>query len=180
MNLTEKTVEKHTLYRGFIINLRVDDALLPDGRPCKREMVEHPGGAAVLCVEEGKVLLVRQFRYAYGEELLEIPAGKLDKGEDPAHAAARELEEETGRVAERVEKLFTLYPTPGYTNEKLHVFLAHGVHMGHVHPDDDEFVSVVRIPLADVSAMIADGRIRDAKTIAAVQRYLLDKAEGER
>lgn len=132
MNLTEKTVEKHTLYKGFIINLRVDDALLPDGRPCKREMVEHPGGAAVLCVEEGKVLLVRQFRYAYGEELLEIPAGKLDKGEDPAHAAARELEEETGRVAERVEKLFTLYPTPGYTNEKLHVFLAHGVHMGHV------------------------------------------------
>lgn len=180
MNLTEKTVEKHTLYKGFIINLRVDDALLPDGRPCKREMVEHPGGAAVLCVEEGKVLLVRQFRYAYGEELLEIPAGKLDKGEDPAHAAARELEEETGRVAERVEKLFTLYPTPGYTNEKLHVFLAHGEHMGHVHPDDDEFVSVVRIPLADVSAMIADGRIRDAKTIAAVQRYLLDKAEGER
>lgn len=134
MNLTEKTVEKHTLYKGFIINLRVDDALLPDGRPCKREMVEHPGGAAVLCVEDGKVLLVRQFRYAYGEELLEIPAGKLDKGEDPAHAAARELEEETGRVAERVEKLFTLYPTPGYTNEKLHVFLAHGVHMGHVHP----------------------------------------------
>ena len=180
MNLTEKTVEKHTLYKGFIINLRVDDALLPDGRPCKREMVEHPGGAAVLCVEEGKVLLVRQFRYAYGEELLEIPAGKLDKGEDPVHAAARELEEETGRVAERVEKLFTLYPTPGYTNEKLHVFLAHGVHMGHVNPDDDEFVSVVRIPLADVSAMIADGRIRDAKTIAAVQRYLLDKAEGER
>lgn len=180
MNLTEKTVEKHTLYKGFIINLRVDDALLPDGRPCKREMVEHPGGAAVLCVEEGKVLLVRQFRYAYGEELLEIPAGKLDKGEDPAHAAARELEEETGRVAERVEKLFTLYPTPGYTNEKLHVFLAHSVHMGYVHPDDDEFVSVVRIPLADVSAMIADGRIRDAKTIAAVQRYLLDKAEGER
>ena len=180
MNLTEKTVEKHTLYKGFIINLRVDDALLPDGRPCKREMVEHPGGAAVLCVEDGKVLLVRQFRYAYGEELLEIPAGKLDKGEDPAHAAARELEEETGRVAERVEKLFTLYPTPGYTNEKLHVFLAHGVHMGHVHPDDDEFVSVVRIPLADVSAMIADGRIRDAKTIAAVQRYLLDKAEGGR
>ena len=180
MNLTEKTVEKHTLYKGFIINLRVDDALLPDGRPCKREMVEHPGGAAVLCVEEGKVLLVRQFRYAYGEELLEIPAGKLDKGEDPAHAAARELEEETGRVAERVEKLFTLYPTPGYTNEKLHDFLALGVHMGHVHPVDDEFVSVVRIPLADVSAMIADGRIRDAKTIAAVQRYLLDKAEGGR
>lgn len=100
MNLTEKTVEKHTLYKGFIINLRVDDALLPDGRPCKREMVEHPGGAAVLCVEDGKVLLVRQFRYAYGEELLEIPAGKLDKGEDPAHAAARELEEETGRVAD--------------------------------------------------------------------------------
>ena len=90
MNLTEKTVEKHTLYKGFIINLRVDDALLPDGRPCKREMVEHPGGACVLFVREGKILLVRQFRYAYGEELLEIPAGKLDPGEDPARTAARE------------------------------------------------------------------------------------------
>ncbi len=173
MELNEKTVQKHVLYTGKIINLRVDDAQLPDGRPCKREMVEHPGGAAVLCVEEGKVLLVRQFRYAYGEVLWEIPAGKLDAGEDPAHAAARELEEETGRRAERMELLFLLYPTPGYTNEKLYVYRAHGVHAGRVHLDEDEFVSVSLIPVKEAAEMIADGRIRDAKTVAAIQHYLL-------
>ncbi len=178
MNLKEKTVEKHVLYTGKIINLRVDDAELPDGKPCTREMVEHPGGAAILCVEEGKILLVRQFRYAYGEELWEIPAGKLDRGEDPAHAAARELEEETGRVPSSVEFLYLLYPTPGYTNEKLYVYRACGVHAGHVHPDEDEFVSVCAVPVAEAAQMVADGRIRDAKTIIAIQRLLLEGAKG--
>ena len=89
MKLKETTVEKHYLYRGKIVNFRCDDALLPDGTPCKREVVEHPGGASVLCVREGKILLVKQFRYAYGEELYEIPAGKLERGEDPAAAAVR-------------------------------------------------------------------------------------------
>ena len=173
MNLQEKTVKKNYVYRGKIVNLRVDDALLPDGKPCKREMIEHPGGACVLFVREGKILLVRQFRYAYGEELLEIPAGKLNPGEDPALTAARELEEETGYIPEKVNLLYTMYPTPGYTNEKLYVYRAHGVHAGRVHLDEDEFVSVSLIPVKEAAEMIADGRIRDAKTVAAIQHYLL-------
>ncbi len=116
MDMTERTVGKNYLYRGKILSLRCDDALLPDGTPCKREIVEHSGGAGVLCVREGKVLLVKQYRYAYGEELYEIPAGKLNEGEDPALTAARELKEETGLICNSLKHIFTLYPTPGYTN----------------------------------------------------------------
>lgn len=180
MDLTEKTVKKNVIYRGKIVNLRVDDALLPDGRPCMREVVEHPGGAAVLYAEAGKVLLVRQFRYAYGEELWEIPAGKLEKGEDPRLAAARELEEETGQSAGRLELWFVLYPTSGYTNEKIYIYRAYGAHAGHVHPDEDEFLTASLFPAEEVAKMIADGRIRDAKTIVAVQRLLLEEGAGRR
>ena len=175
MNLTEKTVKQNTLYRGKIINLRCDDAQLPDGKMCKRELVEHPGGACVLYVREGKVLLVRQYRYAYGQELLEIPAGKLDPDEDPALTAARELEEETGLIPENVEHLYTIYPTPGYTNEKIYIYAARTVRAGNVHPDEDEFVNAEYYPVEKVVAMIRSGEIRDAKTIIAIQHYLLRK-----
>ena len=175
MNLTEKTVRKNYVYRGKIINLRADDALLPDGKPCKREVVEHPGGACVLFVREGKILLVRQFRYAYGEELLEIPAGKLNPGEDPALTAARELEEETGFVPRQVHLLYTMYPAPGYTNEKIYIYEAEGVKEGSVHPDEDEFIASAFYPVEQVRAMIEQGQIRDAKTIVAVQHYFLQK-----
>lgn len=174
MNLTEKTIKKNVVYRGKIINVRCDDAQLPDGKPCKREMVEHPGGACVLYVRDGKILLVRQFRYVYGEELLEIPAGKLNPGEDPAVTAARELEEETGWIPEKVEHLYTMYPTPGYTNEKIYIYRAEGVREGTVHPDEDEFLTAAFYPVEEVAKMIRDGSIRDAKTIIAVQRYLLE------
>ena len=106
MDLTEKTVQKHYVYEGKIISVRCDEALRPDGKPCKRELIEHPGGACVLYVEDGRMLLVKQFRYAYGEVLYEIPAGKLEAGEDPALAAARELSEEAGVEAEKLELLF--------------------------------------------------------------------------
>ena len=102
MDLTEKTVQKHYVYEGKIISVRCDEALRPDGKPCKRELIEHPGGACVLYVEDGRMLLVKQFRYAYGEVLYEIPAGKLEAGEDPALAAARELSEEAGVEAEKL------------------------------------------------------------------------------
>ncbi len=168
MTLREETVEKKYVYRGKILNLRCDDAVLPDGKPCKREIVEHSGGAAVLCVREGKIALVRQFRYAYGEELWEIPAGKLERGEDPAAAAARELSEETGLVAERMEPVLTLYPSPGYTDEKIYIFEAKGVREGRQHLDEGEFLRVEYVPVARVKEMIEKGEIRDAKTVAAV------------
>ena len=114
MELTEKTVQKNYVYRGKIISVRADDALRPDGKPCKREIVEHSGGACVLYSEDGKILLVKQYRYAYGETIYEIPAGKLNAGEEPALAAARELEEEAGIRADCLTLLFTMYPTPGF------------------------------------------------------------------
>ena len=173
MDLQERTVRVNYVYQGKIVNLRCDEAALPDGRPCKREMVEHPGGASVLCVYEGKIALVRQFRYAYQEELLEIPAGKLERGEDPLIAAKRELEEETGLVASELKPLYTLYPTPGYTNEKIYIYEASGVTAGRQHLDEGEFLNVVFLPVEEVARMIEKGEIRDAKTIVAVQSYLL-------
>ena len=172
MDLTERTVRKNYVSKGKIVNLRCDDAALPDGKPCKREMIEHPGGASVLCVVDGKIALVRQFRYAYGEAIYEIPAGKLDKDEDPMLAAGRELGEETGLVAERLELMFVLYPTPGYTNEKIYIYEAVGVRAGRQHLDEGEFLNVEYLPVGDVLAMIERGELHDAKTIVAVLEYV--------
>ena len=173
MNLEEKTTKVNYIYKGKIINVRCDEAELPDGRPCKREMIEHPGGASVLCVHEGKAALVRQFRYAYGEALLEIPAGKLERGEDPMLAAKRELEEETGLTAESLRHIFTLYPTPGYTNEKIYIYEAVNVKKGQQHLDEGEFLNVVYLPVEEAVRMVKEGEICDAKTIVALQHYLL-------
>lgn len=171
MRLKEETIEQNYIYKGKIVNLRRDSVRLPDGSTSMREIVEHPGGAAVLCVKEGKVALVRQYRYAYGEEILEIPAGKLSLGEDPVLAAARELGEETGLIAEELVPLFVLYPTPGYTNEKIYIYEACGLRMGKQHLDEGEFLGVEYIPLDEAYRMIESGEIRDAKTIVALLQY---------
>lgn len=173
MDLKEKTVKKHVLFEGKIVTLRRDEAMLPDGKPCTREVVEHPGGAAILAVREGKIALVKQFRYAYMEELFEIPAGKLERGEDAEKAALRELSEETGLTAERVCLRFVLYPSPGYTDEKIYIFEAEGLREGDAHPDGDEFLDVRFVPVEEVLEMIRSDKIRDAKTIAAVLDYSL-------
>ena len=175
MNLTEKTVKQNVVFEGKIIRVRCDDAELPDGKPCKREVVDHAGGASVLYVRDGKVLLVRQFRYPYMEETLEIPAGKLNPGEDPAQTAARELAEETGWQPASVEHMFTIYPTPGYSAEKIYIYRAHGVREGQVHPDEDEFVTAAFYPIDEVLSMIEKGEIKDAKTIIAVMSLRLQK-----
>lgn len=175
MQLEERTVRKNYIYRGKIVNLRCDDAQLPDGRPCRREVVEHPGGAAVLCVRDGKVALVKQFRYAYGEAIYEIPAGKLNEGEDPSLAAARELEEETGLVASELALRFVLYPTPGYTNEKIYIYEALGVSEGAQHLDEGEFLNVEYVPVKTVLSWIEKGELHDAKTIVALQQYALGR-----
>ena len=175
MELTEKTVKQNVIYDGKIIRVRVDDATLPNGKPCKREIVDHPGGACVLYVKENKVLLVKQFRYAYGEAIYEIPAGKLNEGEDPMVSAIRELEEEAGLKAKSVKHLFTFYPTPGYTNEKIYVYYAEEVTEGRVHLDEGAFLNSEYLPLSEVVEMIEKGEIRDAKTIIAVQWYLLHR-----
>ena len=175
MDYIEKEVQKNYIYRGKIINLRCDDALLPNGQPCKREIIEHSGGSCVLYVEDGKILLVRQYRYAYGESLYEIPAGKLEKGEDPILAAARELEEEAGVKAKELKLLYMSYPTPGYTNEKIYIYRAYGGEKVSAHLDEDEFLEAEYIPVEMVKEMLKNGEIRDAKTIIALQAYFLSE-----
>ena len=173
MNLQERTLKKHYIYEGKILSLRCDDAELPNGNPCQREIVEHSGGAAGLLVTAGKIALVKQFRYAYGEEIYEIPAGKLNTGEDPKLAAARELEEETGFRADRLSLLYVLYPTPGYTNEKIYIYEAEHAEKGAQRLDCDEFLNVEYFSVETVLNMINAGEIRDAKTIVAVQNYAI-------
>ncbi len=173
----EKTVSKNYIYKGKILSLRVDDALLPSGAPCKREIVEHSGGACVLYVENGKILFVKQYRYAYGEEVYEIPAGKLEKGEEPSVTALRELEEETGIKAEKAELLFTVYPTPGYTNEKIYIYRAHGGVKTEQSLDEGEFLDVEWISVERVKELMKSGEIKDGKTLIALQAYFLEQVE---
>ena len=179
MELTEKTVSKNYVYRGKIITVRADDALRPDGKPCKRELIEHPGGACVLYAEEGKILLVKQFRYPYGEVVCDIPAGKLERGEDPMKAAARELEEEAGVRAEKLTLLFVMYPSPGYTDEKIYIYRAEKGTRAAAHPDEGEFLTAEVVPAEKVKEMLEAGEIKDAKTIIALQAYFLSEKSGK-
>lgn len=168
MSFKERTVNKKYIYKGRILNLHVDDVLLPDGSPAKREAVEHSGGSAIYCERDGKVLLVRQFRYPYDEEIWEIPAGKLNEGESPDITALRELEEEGGIKAERVVKTFEVYPTPAYTNEVIRIYRAEGLTETEQHLDKDEFLSGQWFDKDTLKEMIKDGRIKDAKTLIAL------------
>ncbi len=170
----ERTVCKNYIYRGKILNLRRDD-VVANGRNTVREVVEHRGGCAIFCVKDERVLLVRQYRYVYGEELIEIPAGKVEEGEDPSVTAARELSEETGYVADAVRLLYTIYPTPGYTNEKLYIFTADGLKDGVAHPDDGEDLSAFWLPVAEALKMIEAGEIKDGKTVIALLSYACGK-----
>ncbi|MDR2635057.1 MAG: NUDIX hydrolase [Clostridiales bacterium] len=165
MKLEETTINKSTVYDGKIIKLRRDEVSLPNGKPAVREVVEHPGGACILAVKDGLVYFVEQFRYPYGETLLELPAGKLERDETPEKTALRELTEETGLKAERVELVATVYPTPGYTDEKLYLFRAVGLSEADSRPDDDEFLNIVKIPAEEALNLARSGKLRDAKSI---------------
>ncbi|MDR2647791.1 MAG: NUDIX hydrolase [Oscillospiraceae bacterium] len=169
--MNEQTIAKHTVYQGKIITVRNDDALLPNGKPCKREVVEHPGGVTVAALTaEDELLFVRQFRYPYQEILPELPAGKLEIGEadDPLRTGKRELLEETGATAASYQSLGIFYPTPGYCAEKIYMYLAQNLSFGDASPDEDEFLTVERVPLKDAVRMVMRGDIRDGKTQAAV------------
>ncbi len=166
MNLTETTLSTVRHFEGRILNLRVDTVSLPNGHTSTREVVEHKGGVCVAALtDEGELLFVRQYRHPYGKVLLELPAGKLDKvGENRLDAAVRELREETGAVAENIEFLGELYPSPGYCDEILTLYLATGLSFGDAAPDEDEFLQVERISLNKAVDMVLKGEIPDAKT----------------
>lgn len=177
--MKETTLSSEKIYDGRIISLRKDEIITEKCVKQSREVVSHGGGAAVLVVKNGKILLERQFRYPYGEILWEIPAGKRDKGEDYAETAKRELEEETGYIAEKLVKLFEIYPTPGYTNEVIGIFKAEGLKKGVLHFDEDEDITSGWIPEEKVFEMIENGEIKDGKTLIALLWYKSEKARRE-
>ena len=169
MQLREETVDSQVVYRGVIVNVRLDTARLVNGRLAKREVVEHPGGVGILALDDdGCVVLVRQYRYAFSRVLTEIPAGKREKGEAPFVTAQRELKEEIGAEAEEWTDLGALIASPGCYGETLYLFLARGLHFGETHPDEDEFLDVLRVPFDRAVAQCLDGTLTDAKTVAAI------------
>ena len=175
MNLKETQKSAEYIFRGRVINLRRDEAILPNGNTATREVIEHPGGVCVAALTDDNCLLfVRQFRYPYMEETLEIPAGKRDKqNEDPLECGKRELREETGATAEKYIPLGELYPSPGYCGEIIWMYAATGLSFGDCDPDDDEFLAVERYELERAVEMVLSGEIKDAKTQAAVLKVKL-------
>lgn len=164
------------LFKGRIISVRRDELVTPEGLEMSRDVVEHPGAVAIVpMVDDQTVLLVRQYRHPVKCELLEIPAGTLEPGEEPAACAARELEEETGMRAGRLEYNFSIYLAPGYSSEVIHCFTAWDLVAGQVNPDEDEEISVEPTSLETVRTMLKEGQLHDSKTVAALQRLLLDR-----
>lgn len=179
MDLTEKKLKSEQLYDGKIIKLFRDTVELPNGKTALREVVRHPGGVIILPIDgDGNVHMVKQFRYAYDRAILEIPAGKLEYGEEPLSAARRELEEEVGAKAECWTHLGDIWPTPGFCDEVQHLYLARSLTFGENNPDEDEFLEQVVLPFSEAVAMASDGRMQDSKTVVALLRaYLLMEEE---
>jgi len=174
MDYTEKTLKCEEEYRGKIIYVHRDTVRLPDGGTGIREIVEHSGGVAVIPVDEnGDVWCVRQYRYAFADHMLEVPAGKLEDGEAPLDCAVRELSEETGFTAESFTYLGKLYPSPGYCLETLYLYLATGLKKGSAHPDEGEFLDVERHSLKELTEMVMRDELPDAKTAMAVLKAKL-------
>ena len=169
MKLAEEKLGGERIFDGVIVRLDVDQVRLPNGREARREVVYHPGGVAVLALDEGqRVTLVRQYRYPIARELLELPAGKLDPGEDHELAARRELSEETGLEAGELTYLGNILVSPGFCTERLHMYLARELTRSASHPDEDEFLDVITMPFAQLAELVMSGEIEDAKTVATV------------
>ena len=167
--LTEVFLSTERIYEGRMISLRRDKVRLPNGKETSREVVEHPGAVAVVPVlPDGRIILVRQFRHPVGRILLEIPAGKLDAGENPDDCAVRELEEETGYRAGHIERKASIFTGPGFTDEVIHIYVAGELCKTVLNPDDDEFLEAEAFDPAEIRRLICEGTIRDAKTIAAM------------
>lgn len=174
MELTERTVEHTRPYEGVIVDVDLDKAVLPNGRIATREVVVHPGGVAVLPLnDDGTVTVVRQYRYPFSQVLTEIPAGKLDPGEEPRAGALRELKEEIGAQVGELIDLGAIYPSPGFCQEVLYLYLARDLTYGDCCPDEDEFLEVARVPFDSLAEQVMSGGIRDGKTVAAVLKTKL-------
>lgn len=170
MEFTEKTIESELIFNGRVVKLYKDKIELSTGQESFREVVKHSGGVVILAKKEDKILLVKQFRYPMKEVLYELPAGKLEIGEDPFEAAKRELEEETGYCANKWTDLGYVYTSPGYSDEKLYLYEAEDLEFTHCHPDEGEIIQAIEYKYDDVLKMIDNGEINDAKTLCALMR----------
>ena len=176
----EKKLTSEVLFEGRVITLTKDTALLENGKTATREVVHHHGGACIVpYFEDGTICMVRQFRYAMQQELWELPAGKLEPGEEPFEAAKRELAEECGLTADRFVDLQPFYPTVGYCSEVIYTWLATGLHPVPMHLDEGEFLTPEKVPFAEALAMVLDGRIRDGKTVAGLLKVQALRAAGK-
>ncbi|MFC3882803.1 NUDIX domain-containing protein [Bacillus songklensis] len=181
-HLNEKTLKSEKLFSGRVINLYHEEVLLPNGKTSTREIVKHPGAVAIIALtEDYKILMVRQYRKAMERILVEIPAGKLEKGEKPEVTAKRELEEETGYTCSSLDHLISFYTSPGFADELVHLYVATGLEKMEVKAelDEDEFIDVLEVTLEEALAFIQDQQIYDAKTAYAVQYLQLKSAVGE-
>ena len=173
--MIEKTISTKRIHEGKILNLRVDKVLLPNNKTSEREIIEHNGAVAMVAVnEENEILLVKQFRKAVEEVLIEIPAGKLELNEDPDECAVRELIEETGFKPNKITRMFDLSTSPGFCTEIIHMYLAEDLEEAYLECDDDEFIEVVKINIDDAVKMISTGEITDSKTIAGLLYYKIN------
>jgi ADP-ribose pyrophosphatase len=157
------------IYRGRVIDLGLEEVRLPNGMTVELEIVRHPGASAIVPLhDDGRVVMIRQYRHAAGGMIYEVPAGRLNAGEDPLDCARRELREEAGLTADRIERLGMIFTTPGFTNEKIHLFVARGLRSVGQQLDHDEVIEVIERPLAELMRMIERGEIVDGKTICAL------------
>ena len=167
-------IASRRVHTGRVLNLDIDTVHFPNGTTGELEMIRHPGASAVVPFlgdptgEDPQVLLIRQYRYAAEGFIYEIPAGRLDPGEEPVACARRELREETGCDAERVEHLITIYTTPGFTDEKIHLFMALGLSRGELAREADEFIEIETMPLSRALELVERGVIQDGKTIVGL------------
>ncbi|MEW9111043.1 NUDIX domain-containing protein [Cytobacillus gottheilii] len=178
-SLEEKTIKSESIFKGRIISLQVDDVELPNGKHAKRELIKHPGAVAVLAVtDEQKIIMVEQYRKALEKTIVEIPAGKLEQGEDPQECAKRELEEETGYEAAEWSLLTSFYTSPGFADEIVHLYIAKGLSQkeNSAELDEDEFVNLMELTLAEAEQLVDEQRIYDAKTAYAVLYLKLQEA----
>ena len=176
-NLIEKKISSEEIFKGHLLHVFKDDVELPNGNKAVREWIKHPGASSIIpLLPDGQIILVKQYRYPVAQVTLEVPAGKLDKpGEDPLICAERELSEETGYTAGKILKLTTIATTVGFSNEVIHLYAAKDLKSGKQHTDEDEFINVVKMPLADAVKLVEDGTIIDCKSIISIlmlEKYL--------
>lgn len=173
----EKKIDSEILFKGKIITVYKDKVKCPNDKIASREIVRHHGGVGILATIDDKIILVKQFRYAYNQDTIEIPAGKLELGEESQLAGARELEEETGYSCKKLMPITQIYPTPGYCDEIIHLYEAKDVYKveNPLDGDEDEFINVLFVPIDEAYQMVIDQKIKDSKTIIAIMKAYIDK-----